>query len=109
MFIRYHIPMLALGAIGVAAVGLAVTTAGSAAAGSVDDAFLSQVTAAGISSQGAIDGAHLVCKELAAGASGVSVAKEILSETDLTSQQAATFVVLATRDYCPQYSSQLDA
>lgn len=109
MFTRPRIAAFAVSAIGVATVGLAVATAGSASASSVDDTFLSQINAAGISSQGAIDGAHLVCKELAGGATGVSVAKQILADTDLTSQQAATFVVDATRDYCPQYSSQLQA
>jgi len=35
------------------------------------------------------------------------VAKEVLSQTDLTSKQAAYFVVNASSAYCPQLSGQL--
>jgi hypothetical protein len=44
---------------------------------------------------------------LAAGKTGTDVATEVLSQTDLTTKQAASFVVGAIKAYCPQLSSQL--
>ena len=97
-------------AIGAAAVGLAVATAGAAGATTTDDAFIAQMTGAGItftSAQEAVNEGHQVCRELAAGKTGTDVATEVLSQTDLTTKQAASFVVGATKAYCPQLSSQL--
>jgi hypothetical protein len=98
-------------AIGAAAVGLAVATAGAAGATTTtDDAFIAQMTGAGItftSAQEAVKEGHQVCRELAAGKTGTDVATEVLSQTDLTTKQAASFVVGATKAYCPQLSSQL--
>lgn len=97
-------------AVGAAAVGLAVATAGAASASSADDAFISQMQSIGVtfsSPQAAVQQGHQVCKELAAGSTGTQIASEILSQTNLTSKQAAYFVVYATKDYCPQYASQL--
>jgi hypothetical protein len=48
-----------------------------------------------------------VCQELAAGKTGVDVAKEIVSQTDMSPHQAAYLVVYATRVYCSQYADQL--
>ncbi|EUA12890.1 hypothetical protein I546_2068 [Mycobacterium kansasii 732] len=59
------------------------------------------------SPQAAVEGGHQVCTELAAGETGAQIAKEILSQTNLTSKQAAYYVVYATKYYCPQYASQL--
>jgi Protein of unknown function (DUF732) len=97
-------------ALGTAAVGLAVATAGAAGATTADDAFIAQMTGAGItftSAQEAVNEGHQVCRELAAGKTGTDVATEVLSQTDLTTKQAASFVVGATKAYCPQLSSQL--
>jgi Protein of unknown function (DUF732) len=97
-------------AFGAAAVGLAVATAGAAGATTADDAFIAQMTGAGItftSAQEAVKEGHQVCRELAAGKTGTDVATEVLSQTDLTTKQAASFVVGATKAYCPQLSSQL--
>ncbi|KAA1245157.1 DUF732 domain-containing protein [Mycobacterium simiae] len=85
-------------------------TAGAAAATTADSAFISQLESVGVSftsPQAAVQEGHQVCTELAAGASGTQIANEILSQTNLTSKQAAYFVVYATKDYCPQYASQL--
>jgi hypothetical protein len=97
-------------AFGAAAVGLAVATAGAAGASTTDDAFIAQMTNVGItftSPQEAVKEGHQVCRELAAGKTGTDVATEVLSQTDLTTKQAASFVVTATNAYCPQLSSQL--
>ncbi|BBA87323.1 MULTISPECIES: DUF732 domain-containing protein [Mycobacterium] len=97
-------------AIGAAAVGLAIATAGSAAASTDDAAFISQMESVGVtfsSPQAADREGHQVCQELASGKTGTDIAEEILSQTDLTSKQAAYFVVYAIKDYCPQYASQL--
>ena len=97
-------------AFGAAAVGLAVATAGAAGASTTDDAFIAQMTNVGItftSPQEAVKEGHQVCRELAAGKTGTDVATEVLSQTDLTTKQAASFVVGATQAYCPQLASQL--
>ena len=97
-------------AIGAAAVGLAVATAGAAGASTTDDSFIDQMTSVGItftSPQEAVKEGHQVCRELAAGKTGTDVATEVLSQTDLTTKQAAYFVVDATQAYCPQLSRQL--
>ena len=97
-------------AIGAAAIGLAVVTAGAAGASTTDDDFIEQMKSVGITFDTPEDGVqqgHQVCKELAAGKTGTQIAQEVLSQTDLTSKQAASFVVGATKAYCPQLSSQL--
>ncbi|HVQ85429.1 MAG TPA: DUF732 domain-containing protein [Mycobacterium sp.] len=97
-------------AFGVAGAGLAVATAGAAGATTADDAFIARMTSLGItftSPQEAVKEGHQVCIELNAGKTGTDVATEVLSQTNLTTKQAAYFVVDATRVYCPQLSSQL--
>ena len=97
-------------AIGAAAVGLAVATAGAAGASTADDAFITEMRGLGVtftSPQEAIKEGHQVCRELAAGKTGTDVATEVLSQTDLTTKQAASFVVGATKAYCPQLAGQL--
>ncbi|WP_204081537.1 DUF732 domain-containing protein [Mycobacterium riyadhense] len=97
-------------AIGAAAVGLAVATAGAASASTADEAFISQMEAIGVtfsSPQAAVAQGHQVCRELAGGKTGTQIAQEVLSQTNLTTKQAAYFVVDATKAYCPQYASQL--
>jgi hypothetical protein len=107
----HRITTIAATAIGVAAVGLAAFAgAGTAAATTPDDAFIAQMKGQGVtfsSPQEAVREGHQVCKELAAGKTGTDVANEILSQTDLTTKQAAYFVVNATNVYCPQLSTQL--
>ena len=97
--------------IGAAAIGLvAVGTAGAAGAGTADDAFISAMDTLGISFSSpaeAVREGHQVCRELAAGKSGTDVATEVLKQTNLTSHQAAYFVVDATHAYCPQLAPQL--
>ena len=97
--------------IGAAAIGLAaVAAASTAGASTTDDAFIAQMQSLGISipsAQEAVKEGHQVCTELAAGKTGTDVATEVLSQTDLTSKQAAYFVVDATKAYCPRLSAQL--
>lgn len=95
-------------AVGAAALGLAVATAGSAAANTADDAFIAQMRAVGVtfsSTQTAVQQGHQVCQELAGGRSGYQIAEEILSQTDLTTAQAVSFVDNATNAYCPQFAT----
>jgi Protein of unknown function (DUF732) len=97
-------------AVGAAAVGLAVATAGAAGATTTDDAFIAQMKSLGItftSAGEAVKEGHQVCMELGAGETGTDVATEVLSQTDLTTDQAAYFVVDATKAYCPQLSPRL--
>jgi Protein of unknown function (DUF732) len=97
-------------ALGAAAAGLAIASAGAAGASTADDAFITEMRGLGISfssPQEAIKEGHQVCRELAAGKTGTDVATEVLSQTDLTTKQAAYFVVDATQAYCPQFSARL--
>ena len=96
-----------------AGLGLAALAfAGTAAAASSDHDFLDEISSQGIgfdSPQGAIQDAHLVCRQLAAGRTGVAVGQQILSQTNLNTRQVAYFVVDAVETYCPQLSPQLSA
>lgn len=95
-------------ALGTAAVGIAVASAGGAAASTVDDAFITEITGLGIgidSPQSAIMDGYLVCVELNAGNSGPDIARQLLSQTNLTTKQADSFVVDAAKAYCPQFAN----
>lgn len=92
------------GALGLAA----VATAGSASAlRSADDQFLSEIQSEGIgfdSPKAAIENGHYVCTSLDDGASVGELGHEILANTDLTTRQAAAFIVSAVGSYCPEYT-----
>jgi len=107
----HRITTIASTAVGAAAIGLAaVAAAGTAGASTIDEAFIAQMNGLGISftsPQEAVKEGHQVCSELAAGKTGTDVATEVLSQTDLTTKQAAYFVVDAAKTYCPQLSGQL--
>jgi hypothetical protein len=93
---------LTAAALGVAALGFA----GTAGAGSVDDAFLAQIQADGItppSASVAIDDAHAVCKALDTGGSSKEVISAVAESTGLSAKGAKTFAVDAASAYCPQY------
>lgn len=97
---------LAAGALGLAAVA-AVATAGTAGAiRSANDAFLTDLGSEGLpydNAKTAISDAHQVCESLDAGADPVHLGTEILDHADLTTRQAAVFVVSAVDNYCPEY------
>jgi hypothetical protein len=99
---------LVAGAFGLAA----VATAGTAGAlSSTDDAFLTQISSEGISydtAKAAIKNAHSVCSALDDGADPVDLGQEILDNTDLTTHQAAVFVVTAVNVYCPEYTGYFE-
>lgn len=95
-----------------AALALAVSTAGAGWADSVDDTYLTNVYAEGISYPSdvdAIDDALLVCDYLAAGRNGTDISVEIMNNSDLSPQQAATIVVEASAAYCPRFFDQVTA
>lgn len=109
MFTRNGVTKFAGTAIVAGALGLAAfATAGNAAAmSSADDTFLADISAEGIaydSPQGAIYLGHDVCVAIDDGADPVDLGMEIMNDTDLTTDQAATFVVSAVGNFCPQYS-----
>jgi hypothetical protein len=93
-------------AIGAAVVGLGTAAqAGATTAVSPDEVFIAQISNVGISftsPQEAIRSGHSVCAALAAGRNGGDIAREILSESNLTPRLAALFVIDATQAYCPQ-------
>ena len=103
MFHRLVGTAIVAGAFGLAA----VTTAGTAGAlSSVDDTFLTTISDEGIaydSPKVAIQAAHDVCFALDGGADPVDLGLEIYENTDLTTDQAALFVVASVDHYCPEF------
>jgi Protein of unknown function (DUF732) len=108
MFARNAVTKLAGTAVVAGAFGLAtLATAGTAGAmSSVDDTFLTEISAEGISydsTRDVISVAHDVCFALDEGADPVDLGMELLEATDLTTEQAAMFVVSAVGNYCPEF------
>jgi len=99
---------LVAGALGLAA----VATAGTAGAvSSTDNTFLTEISAEGISydsPKAAIQNAHAVCSALDDGADPVDVGQDILDNTDLTTHQAAAFVVTSVMTYCAEYTGYFE-
>jgi hypothetical protein len=88
--------------LGVTALGFAATAGASA----VDDAFLAQIQADGItppSAERAISEAHAVCDSLNRGHSSQQVYSEVAEATGLSAKGAKVFAVDAATAYCPQY------
>ena len=102
-FAKFAGTALVAGGLGLAA----VATAGTAGAiSSTDDTFLKEITAEGIgydSPKDATYAAHDVCSAIDEGADPVDLGMEILENTDLTTDQAAGFVVSSVSNYCPEY------
>jgi hypothetical protein len=93
---------LTAAALGVATLGLA----GTANAAAPDRDFLAAVQQAGISvdnPQQVIKVAMNVCSALDRGNSADSILSEITSKTDLTTNQAKTFIVDSVQAYCPEH------
>lgn len=86
----------------------AVATAGTAGAlSSADNQFLSEIKSEGIgydSPSIAIDNAHYVCSAFDDGASVGELGRDILADTDLSTHQAAVFIVSAVENYCPEHA-----
>jgi uncharacterized protein DUF732 len=99
---------LAAGAFGLAAFAGTPTAWGS----SIDDQFLTNIDAEGItfdSAKAAVQDGHLVCSYLAGGKTGAGIGGDIMDNTDLTAHQAAVFVVEAANAYCPGFLDQVTA
>jgi hypothetical protein len=97
-------------AVGAGAVGLAIATAGAAEATTTDEAFIAQMKEVGVtfsSTQAAVEQANQVCAERASGKTAAQIAREVLSQTNLTPRQASYFVDNAAEAYCPQYAGVL--
>lgn len=93
---------LTAGALGLVALGFA----GTAVASSVDDSFLAQLQADGItppSAARAISDGHAVCRALDNGHSPQEVVNAVAESTGLSPKGAKTFAVDAASAYCPQY------
>ncbi|OMC21875.1 DUF732 domain-containing protein [Mycobacterium sp. SP-6446] len=93
---------LTAAALGLAALGFA----GTAGATTVDDAFLAQLQADGITpptAARAISDGHAVCKALDNGHSSQEVISAVAQSTGLSAKGAKTFAVDAASAYCPQY------
>ena len=107
MFTRHLTASVAGTALTAAALGLsALGLAGTAGASSVDDAFLAQLGADGITpptAAVAIKDAHAVCNALNAGHSSREVIGAVAQATGLNKKGAKMFAVDAASAYCPQY------
>jgi hypothetical protein len=113
MFASNRLTKFAGTALVACAFGLAaVTNAGTAGAvSSTDDTFLTEISSEGISydtPKAAIQNAHYVCSALDDGADPADLGLEILDNTDLTTHQAAVFVVSAVNAYCPEYTGYFE-
>jgi hypothetical protein len=89
------------GALGLAAAGTA------SALSSADDQFLNELQSEGIgydSPKAAIENGHYVCASFDDGASIGELGHEILANSDLTTRQAAAFIVTAVGSYCPEHT-----
>lgn len=108
MFARHRITKFATTAITASGLGLAAF-AGSGTANafvSVDEEFLAAISDEGIaydSARTAVSNAHYVCGAIDDGADPLDLADEILSNTDLSTHQAAVFVVESVFTYCPEH------
>ena len=107
MFTRRFTKSVARATLAAATLGVAaVVAAGTATAGSVDDAFLAQLQKDGIvppTAARAISDAHGVCNALNDGNSAQSVVNAVAKTTGLDHDGANTFAVDAASAYCPQY------
>jgi uncharacterized protein DUF732 len=77
---------------------------------SPDDDFLAAISDEGISYDSArlaISNAEYVCGAIDGGADPLDLGDEILSNTDLSTRQAAVFVVESVFNYCPEHTSLL--
>ena len=113
MFARNGVTKFAGTAIVAGALGLAAfATAGTAGAmSSVDDTFLSEISAEGIAYESARARSPLrtTCASPSTTAPIPSTsAMSIMDETDLTTDQAAMFIVSSVGNYCPEYSVLFD-
>jgi Protein of unknown function (DUF732) len=107
MFASHRVVTFAATAITAAGLGLAAVggAATASALGSVDDEFLAAIDDEGIaydSPRVAISNAYYVCGAIDDGADPVDLGDEILASTDLTTHQAAVFVVESVYNYCPE-------
>jgi Protein of unknown function (DUF732) len=112
MFATNRVTTFAVTAVAATGFGLAALVgAGTASAfTSVDDEFLAAISAEGISydsSRVAVSNAQYVCGAIDDGADPIDLGDEILSNTDLTTHQAAVFVVESVFNYCPEYEPLL--
>jgi Protein of unknown function (DUF732) len=84
----------------------ALITAGTAGAGSVDDAFIAQLDTDGImppSSAVAVKDAHSVCDALNNGYASQDVINAVADTTGLSAKGAKVFALDAAQAYCPRY------
>ncbi|KAA1249363.1 DUF732 domain-containing protein [Mycobacterium simiae] len=107
MFTRRFAAAVAGATLTAATLGLAALGfAGTATASSVDDAFIAQLKADGITpptAARAISEAHAVCNALDEGQSAKEVINAVAESTGLSAKGAKTFAIDAASAYCPQY------
>jgi hypothetical protein len=110
MFTRRFTAAIAGTTMAAAGLGMAaVIAAGPASAGSVDDAFLTQLEQDGItppSAARAIKDAKAVCSALDNGHSADDVIDADAESTGLSAKGANTFAVDAALAYCPEFVEQ---
>jgi uncharacterized protein DUF732 len=94
-----------------AALGLAAfASAGVASAGSVDDTFITVITAQGIkppSTKEAIGVAHDVCTVLDEGGDLVDAVTAVSDYTELEMEDSAFLVGASVASYCPEHGAAI--
>ena len=107
MFARRFTASIASATIAAAGLGMAaLIAAGPASAGSVDDAFLTQLEQDGItppSAARAVKDAKAVCSMLDDGYSADEVIDAVAESTGMNAEGANTFAVDAAMAYCPEF------
>jgi hypothetical protein len=112
MFAMHRVTRFVATAIAAAGLGLAAlsTAATASALTSPDDDFLAAIRDEGISydsARVAVSNAEYVCSSLDDGADPLDLGDEILSNSDLSTHQAAVFVVESVYNYCPEHTALL--
>jgi hypothetical protein len=112
MFATHRVTKFVATAIAATGLGLAAlsTAATASALTSPDDDFLAAISDEGISydsARVAVSNAKYVCSSIDDGADPLDLGDEILSNTDLSTHQAAVFVVESVYNYCPEHAALL--
>lgn len=88
-------------------VGLATAGTATAITSADDAAFLTDIRYEGISYESAVEvvsNARAVCADLDSGVEATDIGLDILEHTDLSTRQAAAFIVMSIGYYCPQHT-----
>jgi predicted Zn-dependent protease len=102
-FTKFVATVASAAALALAALG----SAGVASAISADDAYLNDLSSAGVdvkSPRAAIALGHTICSQLDSGRNPVAILSDIAKAGELSDYQAGAIVAAAAGVYCPKYA-----